>query len=129
MIEINNKFEIDDRCWTYAKHPIIVSSKCPICNGDKKLIYDGQILKCLRCRATGSIDEFIGEIYKPCEVTVRNIRITITKNDTSIRYVIDPITSDVKVKNRMEHMLCGSYDEVLKLCAELNENEREDADE
>ena len=53
MKTIDNKFEIGEECYTYARENVEVV--CPVCQGKKKILYNGYEIPCKQCNTTGKI--------------------------------------------------------------------------
>ena len=53
MKTIDNKFEIGEECYTYARENVEVV--CPVCKGTKKILYSGYGIPCKQCNTTGKI--------------------------------------------------------------------------
>ena len=53
MHTIDNKFEIGEECYTYARENMEIT--CPICKGTKKISYNGYEIHCKQCNTTGKI--------------------------------------------------------------------------
>ena len=47
MKTIDNKFEIGEECYTYARKNVEID--CPVCKGTKKIIYNGYETPCKQC--------------------------------------------------------------------------------
>ena len=53
MKTIDNKFEIGEECYTYARENVEIV--CHVCKGTKKILYDGYEIPCKQCNTTGKI--------------------------------------------------------------------------
>ena len=70
MKTIDNKFEIGEECYTYAREN--VENICPVCQGTKKILYSGYEIPCKQCNTTGKI---VGKqtVVAPHKVRIRRI--------------------------------------------------------
>ena len=51
MITVNNKFEIDEECYTFYRKP--THYECPVCKGKGSFEYNGYDIWCKQCNGSG----------------------------------------------------------------------------
>ena len=102
MKTIDNKFEIGEECYTYARENVEVI--CPICKGTKKILYNGYEIPCKQCNCTGKI------VTKQTVVEPHKVR-------------VDSVGEYINVRNRGESSLFKTLEECEQKCKEINQGE------
>lgn len=120
MKTIDNKFEIGEECYTYARENVEIV--CPICKGTKKIIYNGYEIPCKQCNTTGKIvcKQTVVASHK---VKIRRIVASILDNVTTIKYKVDSVGEYINVRNREENSLFKTLEECEHKCKEINQGE------
>lgn len=120
MKTIDNKFEIGEECYTYAREN--VENICPVCQGTKKILYSGYEIPCKQCNTTGKI---VGKqtVVAPHKVRIRRIVASIWDNVTTIKYKVDSVNNYINVRNRGESSLFKTFEECEQKCKEINHGE------
>lgn len=120
MYTINNKFEMNEVCYTYAREKIKVT--CPVCNGTKKIIYNNYEIPCKQCDTTGSITA-TQTVVVPRKVRIRRIIVSIWNDTTTIKYKVDPVGEYTSIRNRSESTLFKTLEDCEQKCKEINQGE------
>ena len=117
---IDNKFEIGEECYTYARENVAII--CPICKGTKKIVYNNYEIPCKQCDASGKI---VGKqtVVAPHKVRIRRIVANIWNDVTTIKYKVDSIGEYINVRNRGESYLFKTFEECEQKCKEINQGE------
>ena len=118
MYTVNNKFEIDEECYTIYRKP--TKYKCPICEGKGEFIHNGYTVRCRNCNGTGELHnahQFVLEVGK---VKVRRIIVSISKDGITIKYRTDCIEDMHPIKNRSESTLFKTKEEAEEYCMKVN---------
>lgn len=120
MKTIDNKFEIGEECYTYARENVEII--CPVCQGTKKILYSGYEILCKQCNTTGKI---VGKqtVVAPYKVRIRRIVASIWDNVTIIKYKVDSVDDYINVRNRGESSLFKTFEEYEQKCKEINQGE------
>lgn len=120
MKTIDNKFEIGEECYTYARENVEII--CPVCQGTKKILYSGYEILCKQCNTTGKI---VGKqtVVAPHKVRIRRIVASIWDNVTIIKYKVDSVDDYINVRNRGESPLFKTFEEYEQKCKEINQGE------
>ena len=109
MKTIDNKFEIGEECYTYARENMEIT--CPVCKGTKKILYSGYEIPCKQTVAT------------PHKVKIRRIVASIWDNVTTIKYKVDSVGEYINIRNRRESSLFKTLEECEQKCKEINQGE------
>lgn len=109
MKTIDNKFEIGEECYTYARENVEIV--CPICKGTKKIIYNGYEIPCKQT------------VVAPHKVRIRRIIASIWNDATTVKYKVDPVGEYINVRNRSESTLFKTLEECEQKCSEINQGE------
>lgn len=128
MLNVDNKFEIGEECYTAYRKPI--HYKCPICEGNGRFKHNGYDILCKNCNGSGKIHNPKQFVMEVCKVRVRRVMASIGSNESAISYKIDFIdTGDiyVKSKKRGEDYLFKSQEEAQMYCNKLNVQATEDS--
>ncbi len=120
MKTIDNKFEIGEECYTYARENVEVI--CPICKGTKKILYSGYGIPCKQCNTTGKI-VCKQTVVTPHKVKIRRIVASIWDDVTTIKYKVDSIGEYTNIRNRVESSLFKTLEECEQKCKEINQGE------
>ena len=120
MKTIDNKFEIGEECYTYARENVEIV--CPICQGTKKILYNGYEIPCKQCNTTGKI-VCKQTVVTPHKVKIRRIVASIWDNATTIKYKVDSIGEYINIRNRGESSLFKTLEECEQKCKEINQGE------
>ena len=117
---IDNKFEIGEECYTYARENVAII--CPICKGTKKIFYNRYEIPCKQCDDLGKI---VGKqtVVAPHKVRIRRIIASIWDNVTTIKYKVDSIGEYINIRNRGESSLFKTLKECEQKCKEINHGE------
>ena len=117
---IDNKFEIGEECYTYARENVAII--CPICKGTKKIFYNNYEIPCKQCDASGKI---VGKhtVVAPHKVRIRRIVANIWNDVTTIKYKVDSIGEYINVRNRGESSLFKTCEECEQKRKELNQGD------
>lgn len=120
MKQIDNKFEIGEECYTYARENMEVV--CPVCKGIKKILYNGYEIPCKQCNAIGKIvcKQTVVASHK---VRIRRIVASIWNDVTTIKYKVDSVGEYINVRNRGESFLFKTLEECEQKCKEINQGE------
>lgn len=120
MRTIDNKFEIGEECYTYARENLAII--CPVCKGTKKILYNRYEIPCKQCNVSGKI---IGKqtVIVPHKVRIRRIVASIWNDVTTIKYKIDSVGEYINVRNRGESSLFKTLEECEQKCKEINQGE------
>lgn len=120
MRQIDNKFEIDEECYTYARENMELV--CPICKGTKKILYNNYEIPCKQCNCTGKIVTK-QTVVEPHKVRIRRIVASIWNDVTTIKYKVDSVGEYINVRNRGESSLFKTLEECEQKCKEINQGE------
>lgn len=120
MKTINNKFEIGEECYTYARENMEIV--CPVCNGTKKIIYGGYEIPCKQCNYFGKVSTK-QTVVTPYKVRIRRIIASIWEDVTTIKYKVDSVGEYVNIRNRSENTLFKTLEECEQKCKEINQGE------
>lgn len=120
MKTIDNKFEIGEECYTYARENVEVV--CPVCKGTKKILYNGYEIPCKQCNTKGKI-VCKQTVVAPHKVKIRRIVASIWDNVTTIKYKVDSVGEYINVRNRRESSLFKTLEECEQKCKEINQGE------
>ena len=117
MKTIDNKFEIGEECYTYARENVEVV--CPICKGTKKILYNGYEIPCKQCNMSGKI---VGKqtVVAPHKVRIKRIIASIWDDVITIKYKVDSVDD---YKNIGESSLFKTFEECEQKCKEINQGE------
>ena len=121
MLNVDNKFEIGEECYTAYRKP--VHYKCPICEGNGRFKHNGYDILCKNCNGSGKLHNPKQSVMTVCKVRVRRVIASIGSNESAISYKIDFIdTGDiyVKSKKRNENLLFEEQEDAQKYCDVLN---------
>lgn len=120
MRTIDDKFEIGEECYTYARENVEIV--CPVCKGTKKILYNGYEIPCKQCNTAGKIVDN-QTVVAPHKVKVRRIVASIWDDVTTIKYKVDPIGEYINIRNRGESSLFKTLEECEQKCKEINQGE------
>ena len=122
MYTVNNKFAIEEECYTVYRKPTYY--KCPICEGNGKFPYNSYEIRCNNCNGTGKLHNPKQYVLDVCKVKIRRIIASIG-DVTTVKYKVSVIDTDVtrSVNNRSENNLFKSKEEAEKYCEEVNKKE------
>ena len=117
MKTIDNKFEIGEECYTYARENVEII--CPICKGTKKILYNGYEIPCKQCNMSGKI---VGKqtVVAPHKVRIKRIIASIWDDVITIKYKVDSVQD---YKNIGESSLFKTLEECEQKCKEINQGE------
>ena len=117
MKTIDNKFEIGEECYTYARENVEII--CPICKGTKKILYNGYEIPCKQCNMSGKI---VGKqtVVAPHKVRIKRIIASIWDDVITIKYKVDSVDD---YKNIGESSLFKTFEECEQKCKEINQGE------
>ena len=117
MKTIDNKFEIGEECYTYARENVEII--CPICKGTKKILYNGYEIPCKQCNMSGKI---VGKqtVVAPHKVRIKRIIASIWDDVITIKYKVDSVDD---YKNIGESSLFKTLEECEQKCKEINQGE------
>lgn len=118
MITIDNKFDVDEECYTYATSNVEIV--CPVCKGTKKIAYNGYDIPCKQCNTLGRITAK-QTVVAPHKVKIRRIIASIWSDTTTLKYKVDPIGEWVNIRNRSELSLFKTLEECEQKCKEINQ--------
>nr|DAH30148.1 MAG TPA: TRAP Tryptophan RNA-binding attenuator protein inhibitory protein [Caudoviricetes sp.] len=120
MKTIDNKFEIGEECYTYARENIEII--CPVCKGAKRIFYNNYEIPCKQCNALGKI---IGKqtVVAPRKVRIRRIVASIWNDVVTIKYKVDSVGEYINIRNRGESSLFKTLEECEQKCKEINQGE------
>lgn len=121
MLNVDNKFEIGEECYTAYRKPI--HYKCPICDGNGRFKHNGYDILCKNCNGSGKLHNPKQFVMEVCKVRVRRVMASIGSNESAISYKIDFIDTGeiyVKSKKRGEDYLFKSQEEAQMYCDKLN---------
>lgn len=123
MYTIDNKFELEEECWSVYREKI--KYKCPICNGKTEIIYKGYRIPCPACDRKG-FEESSKYALTHCKVKIKRVITSIGENEVDIRYNVEPIGKNrfnINVKHRNESMLFKTEEEAESFCIVVNKKE------
>lgn len=123
MYTIDNKFELDEECWSVYRKKI--AYRCPVYNGEIEIAYKGYKIPCPVCGGKG-FEESSKCAMTPCKVRIKRVIASIGKNEIDIRYNVDPIENNwfnINVKHRNESMLFKTEEEATEYCIGVNMKE------
>lgn len=123
MYTIDNKFELEEECWSVYREKI--KYKCPICNGKTEIIYKGYRIPCPACDRKG-FEESSKYALTHCKIKIKRVIASIGENEVNIRYNVEPIGKNrfnINVKHRNESMLFKTEEEVESFCIAVNKKE------
>ena len=117
MKTIDNKFEIGEECYTYARENVEII--CLICKGTKKILYNGYEIPCKQCNMSGKI---VGKqtVVAPHKVRIKRIIASIWDDVITIKYKVDSVDD---YKNIGESSLFKTFEECEQKCKEINQGE------
>ena len=119
MLQIDNRYNIDDVAYTYVRTPISVD--CPICQGNGVFTHNGYEIKCQNCNGSGKV-HLKQQVLEPCKVKIRGIKISINQYyQTTITYKVSCETHNVK--SRTEHLLYSTMEEAQNHADAINRGE------
>lgn len=120
MRTIDNKFEIGEECYTYARENVEII--CPIYKGTKKIPYNGYEIPCKQCNVSGKI---VGKqtVVTPHKVRIRRIVAGIWEDVTTVKYKVDSVGEYINIRNRSETGLFKTLEECEQKCKEINQGE------
>lgn len=119
MKTIDNKFDIGEECYTYARENMEIT--CPVCKGTKKIIYNGYEIPCKQCDYFGKVSTK-QTVVTPHKVKIRRIIANIWENITTIKYKVDS-EGCASIRNRSENTLFKTLEECKQKCKEINQGE------
>lgn len=120
MKTIDNKFEIGEECYTYARENVEIV--CPVCKGTKKILYDGYEIPCKQCDYFGKVSTK-QTVVTPYKVRIRRIIASIWEDVTTVKYTVVPIGEYLNIRNRSESTLFKTLEECEQKCKEINQGE------
>ena len=118
MITINNKFSVDEECYTYVRDKQL-EYNCPVCKGAKKILFNNYWIPCKQCNANGKLvsDQ---TVVIPQKIKIQKIVATIWQDNTiTLKYKTESSGSTI-VKNRPEKSLFKTLEECKAKCKEIN---------
>lgn len=118
MYTIDNKFELDEECWSVYRKKI--TYQCSICNNGGKIIYKGYKIPCPACNGKG----FYTMIH--FKVKIKRVIASIGENEIDIRYNVEPIGNNwfnINIKHCNESMLFKTEEEAINYCIDMNKKE------
>lgn len=118
MKTIDNKFEIGEECYTYARENMEIT--CPVCKGMKKIKYNGYDIPCKQCDTYGKIVTK-QTVVAPHKVKIRRIIASIREDTTTVKYKVDSVGEYVNIRNRSESTLFKTLEECEQKCKEINQ--------
>lgn len=120
MHTINNKFDIGEECYTYARKNMEIT--CPVCKGTKKIIYNGYEIPCKQCNTSGKIvsKQTVVALHK---VKIRRIIASIWSDIVTVKYKVDSVGEYINIRNRSENTLFKTLEECEQKCKEINQGE------
>ena len=119
MITVNNKFEIDEECYTFYRKP--THYECPVCKGKGSFEYNGYDIWCKQCNGSGKLHNPKQSVVDVCKVKVRRIVTSIWKEQVTIKYKVDCVDDmSLNIRNRGENNLFKTKEEADKYCLEVN---------
>ena len=123
MYTVENKFEIGEECYSVYRKP--THYKCPICEGNGKLLYKGYEIWYKNCNGSGKLHNPKQSGMAVCKVKVRRLIASIWQDQISIKYKVDGVDEFklVNVKNRSENNLFKTEEEAEKYCVDVNTKE------
>lgn len=118
MTEVNNKFEIGEECYTYAREKKL-EFDCPVCKGTKKIMFNDYWIPCKQCNKDGKIisDQ---TVVTPHKVRVRRIIASIWEDTVTVKYKVDCLDHEVNIRNCAEEGLYKTLEECEEKCREMN---------
>ena len=117
MKQIDNKFEIGEECYTYARENMEL-----VCKGTKKILYNNYEIPCKQCNCTGKIVTK-QTVVEPHKVKIRRINASIWNDVTTIKYKVDSVGEYINIRNRNEKSLFKTLEECEQVCKEINQGE------
>ena len=120
MHTINNKFDIGEECYTYARKNMEIT--CPVCKGTKKIIYNGYEIPCKQCNTSGKIVSK-QTVVAPHKVKIRRIIASIWSDIVTVKYKVDSVGEYINIRNRSENTLFKTLEECEQKCKEINQGE------
>ena len=124
MYIIDNKFELEEECWSVYRERIIY--QCPICKGKTEIAsYKGYKIPCPACDGKGFYESSKYALTH-CKVKIRRVISSIGENEVNIRYNVEPIGKNwinINVKHRNESMLFKTEEEAESFCIAVNKKE------
>ena len=123
MRTIDNKFEIGEECYTYARENMEIT--CPVCKGTKKISYNGYEIPCKQCNTSGKIVSK-QTVVAPHKVRIRRIIASIWNDVTTVKYKVDSVGEYLNIRNRSENTLFKTLEECEQRCKEINQGEAGD---
>lgn len=122
MKVVDNKFEIGEECYTYARESM--SIPCPVCNGTKKITYNGYEIKCKQCDFLGQVTTK-QTVVSPHKVKVNKIVANILDDSTTVKYKVSTIgeytgIAHTNIRNRSESCLFKTLEECEEKCKDIN---------
>ena len=118
MKTIDNKFEIGEVCYTYARKNVEID--CLVCKGTKKIIYNGYEISCKQCDSFGKISTK-QTVVAPHKVRIRRIIASIWNDITTVKYKVDSVGEYLNIRNRSENTLFKTLEECEQRCKEINQ--------
>lgn len=119
MYTIDNKFELEEECWSVYREKI--KYKCPICNGKTEIIYKGYKIPCPACDGKG-FEESSKCVMTPCKVKIKRVIASMGENEIDIRYNVNN-WFNINVKHCNESMLFKTEEEATEYCIAVNKKE------
>lgn len=120
MKTIDNKFDIGEECYTYVRENIEIT--CPVCEGTKRIIYNGYKIPCKQCNYFGKVSTK-QTIVTPHKVKIRRIIASIWEDTTTVKYKVEPVGEYINIRNRSENTLFKTLEECEQKCREINQGE------
>ena len=120
MHTINNKFDIGEECYTYARENMEIT--CPVCKGTKKIIYNDYEIPCKQCNSSGNIVSK-QTVVTPHKVKIRRIIVSIWDDVVTVKYKVNPVGEYININNRNESTLFNTLEECEQKCKEINQGE------
>lgn len=120
MYAIDNKFEIGEECYTYARENMEV--ECPVCKGKKKILYNNYEIPCKQCNISGRITTK-QTVVAPHKVRIRRIIASIWNDVTTVKYRVDSVGEYLNIRSRNENVLFKTLEECEQKCKEINQGE------
>lgn len=120
MRTIDNKFEIGEECYTYARENVEIV--CPVCKRTKKIFYNGYEIPCKQCNTAGKIVDK-QTVVAPHKVKIRRIVASIWDDVVTIKYKVDSVGEYINVRNRGENSLFKTLEKCEQKCKEINQGE------
>lgn len=102
MKVVENKFEVGEECYTYARESMRIP--CPVCNGTKRVIYNNYEIPCKQCDFFGQVTTK-QTVVTPHKVRINKIVANISNDATTVKYKVSTIGEYVSIRNRSEDSL------------------------